>query len=577
MSDALKCGLDDFFAAGYGRADAEALIVDELPTQDWMHPLSLEDPPAQEFQSHWLPGAAGVIANAVAEATQTPLGLSGVQVLGALSAAVGGKYQIADPWKEPVHAQFIPVMDSGNRKSGAHREVFDPIIRWERSQAADDRKRLREWESRGRVLEAQLKQLENAAANPDGKRAQNMGDLSYNLTAAVEEVEKHQGEKPRITQIIADDVTSERCKMLMFEQGGSLTIASAETAFFGNMGGRYGDGSPMWEVLLHGHAQDMMRTNRVGREGEYIGRPSLTVCVCMQPIVLTELGKRSGFREQGVAARLLPSFPASPLGFRRVITEPVPETAQDDWARTLVRLLELQARRTVDADGVPIPCSLYLAPDAREAFLAYLTLHEPKLRPDGEYAEMTDWGSKLPGQILRIAGLLHVVNHEVPEDAPISLKTVERAIAIGMYFADHARIMFDLLSGSTTNEAARKVLRAIQKLGSPLSRHELHKSLQKQTRFKAGASLDEPLTLLEDFGWIRVERQPTAGRPKQIITLNPYAEKGDKGDKPRSAGVDVHDEGEKREISPQPLRGRNVVDLPAPLAPTGTEDYTDEI
>ncbi len=574
-----KCGLDDFLAAGHSRADAEALIVDELPDAvfDWGRPLSLEDAPAPAFDAAWLLGELGLMAPAVAESTQTPLDLPAVQALGAISAAVGGKYQLADPWEEPVHIQEITVMDSGNRKSGSHRLVYDPILKWERAKAADDRKSLREWESRDRVLNAQLKALESASSNPDGKKAQGLGDLDLRIRAAVEEIESHQQKKPRITQIVADDVTSERCKMMLHEQGGALAICSAEPVFFGNLGGRYGDGSPMWDVLLHGHAGDMIRTNRVGREGEYIARPSLTVCVSMQPIVLTQLGKSIGFREQGVAARLLPSIPASPLGYRRVTTEPVAEDIRDAWARRIVHLLELQPRRMVDADGVPIPCSLSLAPDAREAFHAFLSLHEPKLRQDGEYAEMTDWGSKLPGQILRLAGLLHVVQHDVPEDAAVSLLTIECAMAIGDYFAGHAKVMFDLMSGATTNESARKVLAAIKKLGSPIARNELHKSLQKQTRFKVASSLDEPLALLEDYGWIRIERQPTAGRPKQIITLSPFVEGEKRVERVKRDDEDAPEQGEKREITPYPLRGRNVVDLPAPLAPTGTEDYLDEI
>jgi hypothetical protein len=52
---------------------------------------------------------------------------------------------------------------------------------------------------------------------------------------------------------------------------------------------------------------------------------------------------------------------------------------------------------------------------------------------------MTDWGGKLAGAIVRIAGLLHLAGHARDGwDRPITLATLEAAIEIGDYYTHHA-------------------------------------------------------------------------------------------------------------------------------------------
>ncbi len=172
-----------------------------------------------------------------------------------------------------------------------------------------------------------------------------------------------------------------------------------------------------------------------------------------------------------------------------------------------------------------MPCRLLLDADAYSVFQRYRAWHEPQLRRGGELGDIADWGSKLPGAILRIAGLLHIATHERPEDHRIAAAIIERAVSIGRYFTEHAKVMYRVIAGRSGQSDARQVLDALRKLNendSPVPRWKLHRALRGRKSFERAAELNAPLALLEEFGWIHRSRESTAGRDKELITLNPY-------------------------------------------------------
>ena len=58
------------------------------------------------------------------------------------------------------------------------------------------------------------------------------------------------------------------------------------------------------------------------------------------------------------------------------------------------------------------------------------------LRPDGKLTEFTGWGSKLPGQLCRCAGLMHLVEQTHTDE--ISKETMTRALDLGALLIEHA-------------------------------------------------------------------------------------------------------------------------------------------
>lgn len=538
-SDLLAGGdVSDFLAAN----DADALAaringltpfdasVEDGTGEPWPPLIPIKGPPPPAFPADALGPAIAPMVHATARATQTPEDLAAIVCLGTISTAVRGRFvvQPRPGWTETLVLFLLSLLESGNRKSTVFALLTQPLMAYEQDHAKADRQELARWESRRRSQEKDLAKLEatDETKTPDARHRADA--LAMELAA---------DRKPAITRLVVDDVTAEKLSRDLHEQGGALGIMSPEGGIFANLGGKYNGGIPALDVFLKGHAGDTIRVGRIGREGEFIARPALTLCISAQPTVADDLRDIPGFRGRGLAARILASFPVSPLGYRDVDPDPTPDELSAQWAGLIASILALEASHHVDPDGTRLPHVLAFSRDADTALTTFRRSVEVQLRPDGALSEIKDWGGKLPGAVVRIAGLLHVAQHAAvgPEQHPVSGDTVRRAIVIADYFAHHARQFFTRLSGRDHLGDARDVLAAIGRLagdGEEVSRSALLQALRGQNRFATTADLTEPLSVLQDFGHLRLEERPrtainpatgkaAGGRPPIWIVLRP--------------------------------------------------------
>jgi len=108
------------------------------------------------------------------------------------------------------------------------------------------------------------------------------------------------------------------------------------------------------------------------------------------------------------------------------------------------------------------------------------------MREDGSLCYLMDWGSKLPGAVAKIAGLLHFAEHgERAVEFPISVNIVNAACAIGVYYREHALATFDLMEVDLGIEAAKKILNYLERdcpdtfKGRDVLRHTNLKTMDK--------------------------------------------------------------------------------------------------
>lgn len=77
----------------------------------------------------------------------------------------------------------------------------------------------------------------------------------------------------------------------MAEQGGRLSVMSAEGGIFDIIAGRY-SGAPNMEVFLKGPRRGPAEGQpRQTRRGNYIDTPALTIGLAVQPDVLRDIGE----------------------------------------------------------------------------------------------------------------------------------------------------------------------------------------------------------------------------------------------------------------------------------------------
>jgi hypothetical protein len=144
-----------------------------------------------------------------------------------------------------------------------------------------------------------------------------------------------------------------------------------------------------------------------------------------------------------------------------------------------------------------------------------------------ELSFIPDWGGKLPGAVARVAALLHMfihVDNAAPWEIPISTDTVKRAIQIGQYLIDHARVAYASIGADPAVADAEYVLAWVKGTGNTsFSRRDAHQELRG--RFKRVADIKPALTLLCEHGFLRPQVIPPSGgsgRPRSpVYEVNP--------------------------------------------------------
>jgi hypothetical protein len=123
---------------------------------------------------------------------------------------------------------------------------------------------------------------------------------------------------------------------------------------------------------------------------------------------------------------------------------------------------------------------------------------------------MTDWGGKLVGATVRIAGLLHLAKHlRDGWNRPITADTFADATDIGAYFTAHAKAAYDAIGADPATADAKALLDWARNTGrTRFAARDAQPPLR--TRFKKVTDLDPALRVLETHGWIR--RLPTPPR-----------------------------------------------------------------
>ena len=450
----------------------------------------------------WLAEAVGEVARF----TQTPCDLGASVALAVLATAAGGRavVEVRGSWREPVNIFTVAALPSGTRKSAVFAELTGPLLETEAQLVAAVRPEILEADTQRKIA---LRDAERAAVVAAG-----LDDAEAAEKATAEAIAKAQLAEaitvPVMPRLVADDITPEAAASLLAEQGGRLAVLSAEGGIFATLAGRYSAGQPNFEVFLKGHSGDMLRVDRKGRPPEYIPRPALTLGLCVQPEVLRDIAALPGFRGRGLLARNLYAVPPDTVGHRKIGESAIPEDVRQAYAASVQTLTRSLAEWTD-------PAVLTLAPGAAELLLGAERAIEPRLdRETGDLAGIVDWAAKLIGTEARIAGLLHLATYlRDGWGRQISDTTMRAALQVGEYYTAHAVAAFDHMGTDPLVEAARVLLRWIERQRpGRFTAREIFNGVSR-SRFAKVGDLDAPLALLEDHGYIRRQPDPRGRGP----------------------------------------------------------------
>lgn len=508
-------------------------IAKELLDKENKQPQEWDGPPQpfmeyhrQSFPVEVFPDWLHNMARSVAVALQVPLDMVGMITLAAVAASVARRYRIkARPgWIELLGLYVIPILETGNRKSGTLKELTAPFEHFEAELLRELAPTYEIKKHELDMLKAQLEDLKKsyvkAKNQPDKKGSKPAHEIKNDINVLSTEISETP--VPCLPTVLIGDVTEEKMVMLAAENNGYVAHFSAEGELFANAAGRYNSQVPKFEALLKGYSGDPIRQDRIGRAPQYVCEPCFTIATVVQPIVLKEAAQKPEFRHKGLLGRFLYSVPLSPLGYRLTDADSIPEEVKTRYWNGILRLLR-------DSWSDDDKLELVLSADANKLLADFERELEPQLRPDGELRLIVDWAAKLAGNIVRIAGLLHLADHAGDRSKPLIVpgETMQRALTLAPYLINHAKIAYSVMetADDETIIKAKKVIRWMKDNDlAEFTQRECHRA--NQAIFRSAEEVKQVLKILTDHEYIHesyTDDQPGPGRKKSTIyKINPY-------------------------------------------------------
>ncbi len=484
----------------------------------WSEPLLFGDIEAPEIPASLLPKSLGGYCQAVANHTQTPTGLAVMMGLATVATCLQKCFEVSpygDDYKEPLNIMTVVGLESGSRKTAVISAMTEPLIAWESEQAEVLKETAAKVSHEREMVKKTIDSIKSKGSKPDSTE-----EDRRNAIAEIEKLEASMSVEIVKPRLFVDDVTPERLQSLMVEQGERMAIFSDEGGLFEVISGLYTGGSSNINVFLQSHAGSAVRVERQGRSVT-LNKPALTFGLSVQPEVISSLasGNKARFRGIGMLARLLYCIPKSTVGHRDIQKRrPIPESAKHNYHLLISRVLSIRSK--TDVSGRKVPRILTLTPEALEKWVQFSQDVESKQGLYGEFNSIKDWTGKLPGAVLRIAGLCHVVEHG-SKITVINKDTIERTIKLAKLLIIHAKTAFGMMGSDPAIADAKAVFQWICSNGSEdFRRGDVHKALHG--RFQRVDRLKSALKVLSERHIISDPQEYHTGRrPAIIYRVNP--------------------------------------------------------
>ncbi|MBU0808722.1 MAG: DUF3987 domain-containing protein [Gammaproteobacteria bacterium] len=365
----------------------------------------------------------GGAAEAIIEAVQVPDTLAAQSVLmaAAMAAQAHGNTQRAGQLI-PLGLFGLTVAESGDRKSAADSLALSAHKARQRDLLENHKAEAKEYRNqRDAYQKARAAILEKSKSAPDAVAAE-LGNLQEPI-------------EPPLPLIIAEEPTLEGLHKSLLRGHASQGLFSDEGGqFFGghaskpeNMLKSVAGLSKLWD------GAPITRTRAA--EGESASRSGcrLSAHLMLQPIVAQAVLGNPLMQGQGFLARFLIAWPQSLAGSRFYRdAAPTKDIRLTRYWKRMAYLLNLEPQR--DEHNELAPPTLHLAPDALEAWIVEHDAIEAALGHGGDLQEIKPTAAKGGENLLRIAGVLAVV-----EGAnSITLDLVKRAGKLMRWYLSEA-------------------------------------------------------------------------------------------------------------------------------------------
>ena len=446
----------------------------ELPRPP--RPLIESNPVPQPYPVQALGGILGLAVERMAEVIGVPQALAAQSVLAASALATQGHAGLQlDGRNYPLSLYLITVAASGDRKTAADRSALLPARQWER----EPWQRYREQLARYRAAQRQMQRIN--PADPDSANG-------VPLEA-----------EPSAPRLITTDPTIEALIKGLCHDLPSMGL-------FCDEGGQFLGSSTMsrdnrlkavttLSSLWDGSPIDRARSMAGESLRAYDRRLSLHLM--LQPYLAMQLLSDPLLQGQGILGRCLITWPTSLAGQRSY--QSVDLSKDPALKRYHHRLSALFHQPwSLFADGALRLSPLTLSPLARRRWIDLHDAIEAQLGEFGELASVRPSGSKAADNLLRIAGVLAVVE----ESSVVEVDHIQRASALVGYYLTEIQRLTEQEPVCRVKEEADRLLRWLQVKGwKRFSIRELNRNGPRFAR-KSSRHASRLLVELLDHHWL---------------------------------------------------------------------------
>jgi hypothetical protein len=450
-------------------------------------PLRRPLPPPGEYPIDALGPILGAAARRIHEVVQAPPALCGQSILAAASLAAQPHADVLIDGRRELLGLFVmTIAESGERKSSADRLALQAHREWERS-------RLDQYS-----IDLSSYQL-----------ALNAHD------AAVKAVSK--GKDPREIRAALEDLgplPTAPCNPLLLVSTPTLEgIHKVVVTGIGSLGLFHDDGGE----FLGGHAMNSDNRvksaaglSRLWDSGEFdrvragdgaakhFGK-RLAMHLMIQPVIAETVLSDDVLTGQGLLARTLLAWPTSNIGNREYVdVDPSTDPVLAEYRRRITALLHREPIMRPGSVNELEPRALTLTPDAKRVWIDVHNEVERDQRDGGAFATVRAWASKAPAQVLRIAGVMTLI--EDPDAGVIHADTILRASALTLFHLNEAVRIVGTASVPADIQAAEALLEWCHRE----SIDTLHSAAALQCgprRIRTAASFNTAVSQLERTGW----------------------------------------------------------------------------
>ena len=482
----------------------------------WPNPKPLPDGllPVAAFNPAFLPETIAPWVMDISDRMQCPPDFVGIPALVALGSVIGRKVAVRPQrktdWYEVANLWGCIVGRPGAMKSPAMDEALKPLHRLEASARKENERAAKEYE-----LQADFNKLRREDAAKKARKGLASGS-AIPADLAIDDLDE-----PKPRRYVVNDATYEALGVILSDNpNGTLAFRDELVSLLKTLD-REDHVAARGFFLTAWNGTSGYTFDRIIRGKTYIEAACLSLLGSTQPGRLAEYMRGAltgGAGDDGMIQRFsLLVWPDQSQNWKNTDRYPASEPRAAAW-RAFQRLDELMPESIGAAvdEFAPVP---YFRFDeaAQNVFDEWRHEIETRLRSD----ELSPALESHLAKYRKLVPALALINHltDAPSGA-ISKEAIVRSLALAEYLETHAKRAYG--AGSEVGTAAAKaIIGHIRKgdLADGFTARDIYRNhwadLSDRARTQCG------LDLLDDFDWLKGEKQETGGRATVVYRVNP--------------------------------------------------------